>query len=322
MMISFRLSIMAFVLLPASDGRGQTAFKENWDGPMSPWFAYYGFKGSLKPVSGVASTGASDGKALQLTVSPDALPGPSAGPEVETLKPMLNGTFSSRIKTVDCSNQANPSIVTGFFTYFNDGSDLNKDGLPDNSEIDFEWLCSEPQMVHMTMYTDYRDSDGAQNCVTRKVNLATGKIEYSQFRPDFSSKSALTGPENIPAALPALGGYNSSTDFHEYGFSWSETRVTWWIIGPDGEKLILWDYQGPKGRISSRPAYLMLDAFYAPNWSAIAKPPDKPLSAFVDWVGYAPAPSVSNRRAFAPIPSDSRRELRRLRSFRQLLGRR
>lgn len=64
------------------------------------------------------------------------------------------------------SEQPKAGAVVGFYTYYNDkyGSaqtpDINGNGVPDNSEIDFEWLIANPRIVNMTAYTDFDDETG------------------------------------------------------------------------------------------------------------------------------------------------------------------
>ena len=271
------------------------AFRENWAGPGSPIFDLVSHGGSTA-VSNVADAHAEDGRALQLMVAKDAATSPAGGSQIESKSYFLYGTMTARLKTVDCSGQPDAGVVTGYFSYFNDGSDKNGDGLPDNSELDFEWLCAEPQVIFITLWTDYRGSDDHSRRVSRALNLATGVIYSTQYQVDWSPGTNLTGVENQPATLTPLAGYNSSAAYYEYGVSWSRDRMLLWIVDPkDQTKIPLWDYRGPAARIPPRASRFMINAWHTGGWTPpgfpnAVKPPASALSAFVDWAAYDPAP--------------------------------
>jgi hypothetical protein len=184
-------------------------------------------------------------------------------------------------------------VVTGFFTFFNNGSDATGCGLPDNSEIDFEWLCAEPHVVHLTMWTNFRETDDAHRKVFREIDLAAGIIRRTCYDEVWGSYQPLSGVEAQPASIQPIPGYNSGTAYYEYGFTWALDRVTWWIVRPDtGLPMILWDYRGPAARITSRPAQIMTNVWHTNTWApddvpgAIQKP-TVPITAFVDWTRFS-----------------------------------
>ena len=304
------------ILVAAGTAQSQLkAFRENWAAPLSTSFDLISHGGS-KAVSNVADALADDGKALQLMVAKDAATSPQGGSQIESKSYFLYGTMTARLKTVDCSGQPDAGVVTGYFSYFNDGSDKNGDGLPDNSELDFEWLCAEPQVIFLTLWTDYRDSDGRSRRISRALNLATGVIYSSQFQVDWGAGTNLTGVENQPGSLAPLAGYNSSAAYYEYGISWSADRMLLWIVNPkDQSRITLWDYRGLASRIPTRASRFMINAWHTGGWT----PPDHPkavqapsglLSAFVDWAAYDPAPVPTGlaRPAALPKPGNGKRE--------------
>ena len=287
----FTLFLPLILVLGNTSVAQTTSFSENWAAPTSSWFGLNA-RSPGKALSNQADTGADDGKALLLQVPANAITSPGGGPQAETANKTLYRTFTGRIKTVDCTGQPDAGVVTGFFTYFNDGSDQNGDGLADNSEIDFEWLCAEPQTIYLTMWTDYNEDKHKR--VGRQINMATGAIKYSSYFEDFGSGQPLTGTENQPKTLAGLPGFNSAARYYEYGFSWSASRVTWWLVHPTtGETIVLWDYQGNAGRIPARPSYYMINAWHSNTWSVDTRPtaiktPSSPVSAYVDWTKYDP----------------------------------
>ncbi len=298
-------AVIAFAIV-STIGALQLAdrFVENWDGPSSAHFSTRRPGGS-RVLFNVPDAAAGDGRILQLELPPNPSSGPGGGPEIDTRNRCLYGHFSTRLKTVDATSQPKVGVVTGYFTYFNDGKDYNNNGLPDNSEIDFEWLAAQPEVVYMTLWTDYRNADAALRSVGRAVNLKTGQILYTCYFEGFGQCQSLIGPEAEPIVIAALPDYNSATRFYEYGFDWTPSRVTWWMTHPDtGQRLVLWDYRGPAARIPSVPAYYMTNVWYTPGWYPDGMPeaierPVSPLSVFVDWTRYRPI-SRADRTAHSP----------------------
>lgn len=265
---------------------------ENWDVMTSPYFIQIA-PGESLIFPNVSDAQAQDGKSLELRLAAGSHPGPGGGPEIETNKQIGYGTYATRLKTADCSGQPNAGVVTGYFVYFNDGSDANGNGLPDNVEIDFEWLCAEPQTIYLTMWTDYRDSDEAHKRVGRAINLQSGEILYSCYFESFGACQPLSGIENQPTTLAARPAYASDSAYYVYGFDWSADRVTWWMKDPtSGQRIVLWDYQGST-RIPPAPAYYMTNVWHTAGWTPPGNPaateqPTAPVSIWVDWTRYEP----------------------------------
>src|SRR5689334_13862202 len=156
------------------------AFTEQWTGATSPYFNFL-LNGGSTITSNVADAAASDGKIVDLTLPAFPNAGPSGGPNLQS--PILYGfgAFEARLKTVDCSMQPNSGVISGFFTYLNDGTDQDGNGVKDNSEIDFEWLCAEPNAFWMTMWTDFQESPLAMKRVYRELDIATGTIRRTCY---------------------------------------------------------------------------------------------------------------------------------------------
>jgi hypothetical protein len=235
---------------------------------------------------------AADQQVMTLTLPKGSAAGPVQGPNLEwRAEPFLFGTLEARLKTPACSTPLEGNIA-GFFTYFNDGLDRDGDGLDDNSEIDFEWLCAEPESIYLTIWTDYDEETEGQQRMLRKINLAQGKIEYTRFAQGWgiANTEALSGVEAQPAAIPAIPDYNASARFYEYGMTWKTDGVLFWIVHPiSGEKIVLWDYKGPVQRIPQLPAHLLLNTWHSATWAPEDSPealeaPKTDLTMQVDWV--------------------------------------
>ena len=93
-------------------------------------------------------------KVMKLAMVPENAAGPYMGPNFESKELYLFGRYSARIKIPSVQNQPNVGGVVGFFTYYSDlyndeqEKDMNKNKISDNSEIDFEWLIANPQLVY------------------------------------------------------------------------------------------------------------------------------------------------------------------------------
>ncbi|MDQ3233148.1 MAG: glycoside hydrolase family 16 protein [Pseudobdellovibrionaceae bacterium] len=239
---------------------------------------------------------ASDGRVAHLILPQGSAAGPTHGPNLEARSgTFLYGSFAARLKTPQCRTHKEGNIA-GFFTYFNDGTDADTDGLADNSEIDFEWLCAEPESIYLTLWTDYDDASGGQQRVIRKINLARGVIEYTRLAWGWGQENtkSLDGVEAQPTSVTAIPGYDASQGFYEYGFDWSEDAVTWWMRDPKSqEKIILWDYRGPKERLTQRSAHLLVNTWHSSTWAPEDTPdaleaPQTDLVMEVDWVHACP----------------------------------
>jgi len=309
------ISIVTAVSLQTGLIFAAPAFTEQWTGSTSPYFNFV-LNGGSSITSNVADAAASDGKIVQLTLPAFPNSSPNGGPNLQS--PILYGfgTFEARMKTVDCSMQPNSGIVNGFFTYLNDGTDQNGNGIKDNSEIDFEWLCAEPNAFWMTMWTDFQDSPLAMKRVYREVDLATGTIRRTCYSEGYGvCTQDLTGSstEGQPATLTPLTGYNSATAYYTYGFTWLTNRMTWYMYNPsNGQKIILWDYQGPTTRITQRPAAYMFNTWYTTNWSPTGMPNaiEQPNSARymnIDWATYGVGvpPPTSTPCPSCPTPTNT-----------------
>ena len=278
---------------PAQAGTA-SVLMEDWDASPDHFITYDLARSSSDP--GTWDPSAEDDLALRLELPKNATAGPGGGAYGESYDRFLYGTFESRLRTADCSAQPDAGVVTGqMFTYFHDGFDSDGDGLPDNSEIDFETLCAQPEVLYMTVWTDYRPSDGAQSRVMRAVNLATGQIlstcHYEGFGGHYCDP--ISGAEAQPASIPAVPGFDSSAEYYEYGFTWEPDRVHFWIV-VDGQTITLWDYQGPSDRIPHVPAYLLHNVWHTDGWwpegnpDAVERPRVRDIAAHIDWTRISP----------------------------------
>ncbi|GAB6899454.1 hypothetical protein JCM9957A_25440 [Kineosporia succinea] len=261
---------------------------ENWTSTVSELYTNYARGGSTVK-GGVSDPGATDGKALNLTIPAGAGASPSNAAEVASKQEFTYGSFTSRVKTADCSAAPNTGAVTGIFTYGNDGTDQDGDGLTDNSEIDIEVLCARPDVLNLTIYTDYEASTEKSQRVSRIVDLKAGKVISTCYYTDFSGecKEVLSGGQASPATVPVVKDFDSSKSYNDYTIDWAEDGVSFKLKTTDGQEISLWDYQGPAERIPNRPASFLVNFWHTNSWPAEGRPnsiqaPTTPLTVAVD----------------------------------------
>ncbi|ABX05150.1 cellulose binding domain-containing protein [Herpetosiphon sp.] len=308
-MLKFIAAFLVFLPLVTS----AASSTEHFNQPISSssMFSWYTNSSTATGTANVSDSQAQDGKILRLSIAAGQTAYPGQGSNLVSRQMYHYGTYEARMKTANCASDE--GVINGFFTYFNDGSDSNANGLPDNSEIDFEWLCAEPQSILMTIWTDYNDPTAISRRVYRKVNLATGTIEYTRYATTFgdSYTDLSNSPsENQPTAVQAISGYNSATNYYEYGFNWTASNVTLWVVNPsNGQKIVLWDYRGPSARIPKNPAAFMVNLWHHPNWTPeccanATNPPRATRSMDVDWLRFTPQSDIPSDTTAPSAPSN------------------
>ena len=295
------LTIALALVLPTAmasaqdtDSRFMQGFTETFSGSRPQYFNTGG--GAPRYFCGVPSLSEKDTDVMLLRIQPTDPAGAGRGPEISTGKSTHFGTYSARIRVPDVKGvQPDVGVVVGYFTYrFTRGFGL--------SEIDFEWLIADPTLIYIGTWTSDPDNVNNLQRVGRTINLATGKILYTNYRSyhdgnrnhnfDSSDDAAHT-----PRTIPAIEGYNASRQFYVYGFDWYPDRLTWWIEHPQtGEKIILWDYTGSTPNFSGipqPPTTYLLNFWHTNDWSVDTNPRSKqapryPYFLEIDWMSYEP----------------------------------
>jgi beta-glucanase (GH16 family) len=263
------------------------AFREEFSSRKLEFFRYgsTGKKAGFKWKSGKKSGEIADSKILSFKLNPSEEAGPGKGPEIISQKFTHFGTYSTCLKVPDPRGvQPNLGAVVGYFTYHN----ATEKGL---SEIDFEWLPADPEVIYMGTWTG---QSGKLRRVGRTINLAKGIIYTTEEREDHLKKRMeLYGDGNLPEKLEAIEGYDASAQFHIYGFDWHPDRIRWWMLHPTtADTVVLWDYQGDRG-IPQHPSKYRMNFWHTDNWSVETNPNslEKPIKRFeleVDWMEYRP----------------------------------
>jgi beta-glucanase (GH16 family) len=285
------ISIVVFSVLFNSDSQEldfHDEFLENFQDSEPEFFRYgsTGRKANFKWNSGKKAKKTDDSKILSFKIDPGEVAGPGKGPEIISIKFTHFGSYATRLKVPDPRGvQPNVGAVVGYFTYHNDP----EKGL---SEIDFEWLLADPEVIYLGTWTG---ESGKLKRVGRTINLAKGIIYTTEYREDHTKTSEkLTDyNENFPKKIEAIEGFDASAQFHTYGFDWHPDRIRWWMLHPTtADTVVLWDYKGEQG-IPQHPSKYRMNFWHTDNWSVETNPKslEKPKERFeleVDWMGYRP----------------------------------
>lgn len=224
---------------------------------------------------------------LLLTLDPEHPAGAGRGPEIATEQFTHFGTYSTRLKIPD-PREIQPDIgaVVGYFTY-------NMDDDRGLSEIDFEWLIADPEVIYIGTWTGPR---GNLKRVGRTINLAEGIIYSTSFREGHEGERIdLAGEQNQPESIDPIEGFDASSQFHTYGFDWHPDRVRYWMIHPEtADTLVLWDYRDENLRgIPQHESLYRMNFWHTNEWAVQTNPnsterPIQPFELEVDWMSYEP----------------------------------
>jgi hypothetical protein len=234
----------------------------------------------------LADSAASDGFVARLK-----LPGnPALGPadhvspefasELGTNASFSYGTYRMRVELGSCA--AGEEAVNGLFTYFNDGTDHDGDGITDNSEIDIEVLCGTPRVAFLTVWTDYDGATDTFRKLTRAIDFSNGDLWDSPNDHEYGLDKVGNDPTLAQPTLLDPG------HFVELGFEWHADRVRYFAtIG--GVEKTLWDLHDA-AHVPHLPGAIMFNIWHpGEHWFGGGGAPDYPAhdaTLTVDWIKY------------------------------------
>lgn len=264
------------------------SFFEDFNSPSSKNFKYgsAGKGADFTYKYGADSPTEPGTKILSFKIDPEEVAGAGKGPEIISKYFTHFGTYAARLKVPDVrSIQPNIGAVVGYFTY-------HMDSVPGLSEIDFEWLLADPEIIYIGTWTG---PGGNLKRIGRTINMAKGLIYNTIYRETMNDfRRDLTGLQNQPDTLPAIEGYNASSKFYTYGFDWFPDRIRWWMIHPvTADTVVLWDYKGSQEGIPQNHSQYRLNFWHTNNWPVETNPNsiEKPLQPYeleIDWMSYNP----------------------------------
>ncbi len=225
-------------------------------------------------------------KIVSFKIDPEDPVGAGKGPEIISKEFTHFGTYAARLKVPDVSKiQPNVGAVVGYFTY-------HMESGPGLSEIDFEWLIADPEIIYIGTWTG---PGGDLRRIGRAVNMAKGVIYNTEYRENKSGiRKPLTGLQSLPETIPAIEGYNASSQFHTYGFDWHPNRIRWWMIHPaTADTIVLWNYSGSQVGIPLNRTHYRMNFWHTNNWPVETNPHsiENPLQNYeleIDWMSYDP----------------------------------
>lgn len=268
--------------------RYHDAFFEDFNSSSSDYFQHHsgGNGADFTWKFGVSSPTETDTKILSLKIDPEDPPGAGRGPEIISNHFTHFGTYAARLRVPDVRHiQPDVGVVVGYFTY-------HMDREPGLSEIDYEWLIADPEIIYIGTWTGPRRH---LKRIGRIINMAEGIIYSTSYREGHEGERIpLTGIQNKPDTLPEIEGYDASKQFYTYGFDWFPDRIRWWMIHPvTADTVVLWDYQGSKVGIPLNHTRYRLNYWHTNNWPVHTNPksiekPFQPYELEVDWMSYDP----------------------------------
>ncbi len=269
-------------------------FTENFDEPTSDYFIQRrdnrAEEDDFRYFPGSVSLSEKGTKVMIYRFDPEDPAGPGRGPELISKKFTHFGSYSARLRIPDITKvQPDVGAVVGYFTY-------HLDEVFGLSEIDFEWLLADPEIIYIGAFTGTEEK---LQRIGRIINMAKGIIYDTSYRSAATAgkDEPLTGLQSQPETIEAIENYNASARFYTYGFDWYPDRLVWWMLHPTtGERLVLWDYSGSTPHftgIPTNPTRYRLNYWHTPNWSVVTRPNsiEKPLYPYeveIDWMLYSP----------------------------------
>ncbi|HAM10076.1 MAG: beta-glucanase/beta-glucan synthetase [Bacteroidetes bacterium GWE2_41_25] len=287
-LLSLAVIIVAGLSACTQKERYHDTFVEDFSSSSSKIFKHntFGDGDAFRYAYGVESPSEKGTKVLSFRIDPEGPAGAGKGPEVISKNFTHFGTYTARLKVPDIRDiQPDAGVVVGYFTY-------HMDSDPGLSEIDWEWLIADPEVIYVGTWTGPR---GDLRRIGRTINMAKGIIYNTSYRENLSGvRRQLTGIQSQPDTIPAIEGYDASSQFYTYGFDWHPDRIRWWLIHPvTADTVVLWDYKGSLEGIPQNKTHYRMNFWHTNNWPVETNPNsiEKPLHPYeleIDWMSYDP----------------------------------
>lgn len=208
--------------------------------------------------------------------------GPAYVTQMATVERFSFGTLRTRVSFGSCA--AGEEVIQSILGYFSDGSDLDRDGITDDLEIDVQFACGTPSFLYLTVFTDYQSTPTGERFqkLSHIVDLSNGN-EYDSLADD-SDEFVLTGTR------PALAGLNRIVpgDYYVLGFTWQRDSIRFFLGEPNNE-ITLWTIDDPR-HVPQQPVQLTYNLWHPDShWYPSTGTADYPASDVVmrvDWIRY------------------------------------
>ncbi len=277
---------------PADAAVGTSSFASEFRSNDGLWSIDTGFA-RARVDFGRADSNGRDGNVAELMFPGDGSLGPTdgSGPDYVTQMATLEryhfGTLRTRVSFGSCTNTE--EVIHAILGYFNDGSDLDANGITDDIEIDLQIACGTPQYAYLSVFTDYQATVSGENFrkLSHIVDFSSG-TEYDT--PQDDSYEFVASGTNSSLKRPGLIAANT---YYEFGYEWHHDSIRFFLM--DGkEDLTLW-LLNDAAHIPQLPVQLMYNLWHpSTHWFPASGEADYPASDVlmkVDWIEFVPSDS-------------------------------
>jgi hypothetical protein len=193
------------------------------------------------------------------------------------------GVFRSRLSFGSCDSSE--ETIMAFLAYFADGRDNDNDGIVDEQLMSMQVLCSQPNRVYLTVFTDYQETPTLRfRKLSRVIDFETGNYAETP-RSDLDGY----GPERNDPALKLPGLFTPDT-MYEIGFEWHSGSLRFFALQGEIER-DLWTLDDAT-QIPQEPLSIVYHAWHPlTHWypqDTTAEYPDNDVVMRIDWVSYEP----------------------------------
>jgi hypothetical protein len=259
-------------------------YRTDFDVP-SDWLPHNGLPGASIDF-GVPITGATDPSTAELRFPghPEYAATQNAGADYKNLTQIESpqtfgfGTYRTHVQFGGC--QASEDAVNAALGYFDDGTDLDQDGITDHLEIDFQVLCGTPRELFLTVFTEF---DATQfRKLSHVIDFSTGDVSDTPSAQSDAFTKTNTDPSLVHPELFA------ADTFYEVGFEWHSTSLRFFmLIG--GTERTLWTLTD-SAHIPQHPVSFLYNLWHpAAHWYPATTPaafPANDVVMHIDWFEY------------------------------------
>ena len=215
---------------------------------------------------------------------PDTDPGPDVATQIATRRFMQFGMFRTRVSFASCA--PTEEVASAVFAFFNDGSDVNGNGIVDNPEIDFQVLCGTPTFIVLTCWSDFERGHRDHPRKIHQAEPCRRHVHRRQLRHRLRQRQRVRQDDHRQHLVDP--GFPAANGFYEVGFDWQPSRVRFFIVN-QGREMTLWTL-GDSKVIPQVPLQFMLNLWHpTEHWIPARSPADYPATDAVlraDWAEY------------------------------------
>jgi hypothetical protein len=274
-------------MYPADASNNPSVFETDFAENLSTWSTDTGLPGATV-MAQVTDPEARDGYVAELrfpgstSSSSTNNVGPNYVTQLATSSSFSFGKLQTSVKFGTCTT--NEETIQSILGYFNDGTDLDQNGITDDIELNIQVMCGALGYLYLTVFTDYESTPTGENFrkMSHIIDFNTG-TEYENIN-DNSDEFAITN-EDASLKRPDL---LVADQFYELGFEWHSDQVRFFLV--DGlDEVTLWTLNDVS-HVPQRPVNLMYNLWHpSSHWYPAYGAADFPANDVVmrvDWLRY------------------------------------